>query len=77
MLSIIEALGSLNFPRMRLGIGKPVNQSVVDYVLSPFCEEEWQRVEKIIEIASKALDDLLYIGLTKTMTKYNSMEICQ
>jgi PTH1 family peptidyl-tRNA hydrolase len=77
MLSIIEALGSSNFPRMRLGIGKPVNQSVVDYVLSPFCEEEWQRVEKIIEIASKALDDLLYIGLTKTMTKYNSMEICQ
>ncbi|WP_038057700.1 aminoacyl-tRNA hydrolase [Thermodesulfobacterium hydrogeniphilum] len=75
MISVIETLGSSDFPRMRLGIGKPINQSVTDYVLSLFSEEEIEIVHKIIDIASSALDDVLYIGLLKTMTKYNSLKI--
>lgn len=74
MGSIINALGSSNFPRMRLGIGKPVNQTAKDYVLSPFTKNELKIVEKVKELAISALEDLLNIGLLKTMTKYNSLE---
>uniref|UniRef100_A0A7V4N4L2 Peptidyl-tRNA hydrolase n=1 Tax=Thermodesulfobacterium geofontis TaxID=1295609 RepID=A0A7V4N4L2_9BACT len=73
MLSIIESLGTTEFPRMRLGIGKPLNGSVMDYVLSPFLDEEKPKVLKILEIASSALEDVLNLGFFKTMTKYNSL----
>ncbi len=74
MLSIIEHLGTSEFPRMRLGIDKPLNSSVVDYVLSPFSEEEKPVVMKVLELSSSALEDILHIGLLKTMTKYNSLK---
>jgi len=73
MLSIIESLGTTEFPRMRLGIGKPSNGSVIDYVLSPFSNEEKPKVIKVLEISSSALEDILNLGLFKTMTKYNSL----
>ncbi len=73
MLSIIESLGTTEFPRMRLGIGKPLNGSVIDYVLSPFLDEEKPKVIKVLEISSFALEDVLNLGLFKTMTKYNSL----
>ena len=73
MLSIIEALETSDFPRMKLGINKPVNQPIIDYVLSPFSEEENSKVIKILDLASSALQDILNLGLLKTMTKYNSL----
>jgi PTH1 family peptidyl-tRNA hydrolase len=75
MLSIIECLGSSDFPRMKLGIGKPEDKDVVSYVLSPFNEEEKEKVKKILEVAVAALEDLLYKGLLKTMTIYNSQAV--
>ncbi len=73
MLSIIYSLGNSNFPRMRLGIGKPINQEITNYVLSPFSEEEIPKVLKIAKIAVSALEDILNIGLFKSMNKYNSL----
>ncbi len=75
MLSIIETLGSSDFPRMRLGIGKPLNMATPDYVLSPFLKEEFKIVLKVIDLASSALEEVIYNGLQKTMTKYNSLKI--
>jgi len=76
MLSIIDALGTSDFPRMRLGIGKPLIGSAKDYVLSPFLKEEMPKVIKILDLASSALEDILNIGLLKAMTKYNSLNRC-
>lgn len=73
MLSIIEALETSDFPRMKLGINKPLNQPIIDYVLSPFSKEENPKVIKILDLASSALQDILNLGLLKTMTKYNSL----
>jgi len=73
MLSIIESLETTEFPRMRLGIGKPSNGSVINYVLSPFLDEEKPKVIKVLEISSSALEDILNLGFFKTMTKYNSL----
>ena len=73
MLSIIEALETSDFPRMKLGINKPLSQPIIDYVLSPFSEKENPKVIKVLDLASSALQDILNLGLLKTMTKYNSL----
>ncbi len=70
--SIIEALNTKEFPRLKLGIGRPQQGiSVQEYVLSPFTEEEWPLVEKVVQRAIKALDFLLQEGLAKTMSIFN------
>ncbi|NPA49862.1 MAG: aminoacyl-tRNA hydrolase [Thermodesulfobacteria bacterium] len=72
VLSIIEHLGTKDFPRLKLGIGRPPRGiSVRDYVLSPFTEEEWPVVEKVLARAAEALDYLLKEGLLKTMSQFN------
>ncbi len=71
MLSIIESLGNSNFPRMRLGIGRPSNQELTEYVLSTFSDEEIPKVFKVLETAVSALEDILNLGLLKSMNKYN------
>ena len=43
-------------------------------MLSPFTKEEFKVVEKICELVSSALDELLVLGLNKVMTKYNSLQ---
>jgi PTH1 family peptidyl-tRNA hydrolase len=50
--SIIEALGSNQFARLRLGIGRPAGGAdVSEYVLAPFSKEEKREMEEIIERA--------------------------
>ena len=50
--SIEESLKTLTYQRLKLGIGRTENGSLKDHVLSPFTEEEQ---EKIPEIAAQAL----------------------
>ncbi len=72
VLSIIEALGTKEFPRLKLGINRPPQGiSVRDYVLSPFTDEEWPIVEKVIAHAAKGLELLSKEGLPKTMSLFN------
>lgn len=55
MASIIEAIGSSDIPRLRVGIGRPPdNQDVVDYVLKPFCGPEKEIFSQSIERAAEA-----------------------
>ncbi len=73
--SIIEALNTENFPRLKLGIGRPKKgKDPKEYVLSPFLEEEWPTVKKVIELATSTLEEIIFIGLWKTMTKVNSLK---
>ncbi len=72
VLSIIEALGTKEFPRLKLGINRPPRGiSVRDYVLSPFTDEEWPIVEKVIARAAEALELLSKERLPKTMSLFN------
>lgn len=72
LASLIQSLETENFPRLRLGIGAPPeNTDSVDYVLNPFKKEEIEPVEKMINIASEAVSYSLEYGLEEAMTKYN------
>ena len=78
--SIITHLGSLDFPRLRVGIGRPPiiegsaedrEAEVVAYVLNDFTPEERKTITQVIPKVSEAILNLLSEGLTAAMNKYN------
>jgi len=74
--SIITSLGSQDFVRLRIGIGRPAKiplteQDIVDYVLSNFTPEEKQDVSQTIPKVSEAILCFLTDGLKVAMNKFN------
>ena len=71
--SVIEALGTRTFPRLRIGVGRPPGgMDPIDYVLSDFLPEEQPAIEKTIEQGVDAALSLVTEGLERTMTRFNS-----
>lgn len=71
MRSIIEALGSQAFPRLRVGIGRPANNDAVSYVLSDFTADEQITLESVYEKAVAAVEFFLREGIEAAMNAYN------
>lgn len=73
--SIIQRLKSNEFPRLRLGIGRPPRgMDPKKYVLQDFTKEENLLVKKAIDKAGEALIFLVEEGITSAMNKYNVSE---
>ncbi|MBI3752578.1 MAG: aminoacyl-tRNA hydrolase [Deltaproteobacteria bacterium] len=82
MESIIEHLGTNDFPRIRLGIGRPdikklkvksqkSKVDVAEYVLNPFDPEEKTILKPMLEKTKEAVDVIVNDGIEKAMNKYN------
>ena len=71
--SIIEALGTPSFHRLRLGVGHPVpgRGDSVDYVLSPFSKEEGKEVTEVLNRSVEAVTFYTQNGIVKTMERFN------
>jgi peptidyl-tRNA hydrolase, PTH1 family len=75
--SIINCLGSPDFIRVRIGIGRPEVDSpysrgeVVDYVLGNLTDEENHTLVKSFSRVNEALEVLILKGLEAGMNKYN------
>jgi len=71
--SIITELGSQDFPRIRVGIGRPVitDADITTYLLSDLPPEEKRIITRIRPMVSEAILCLLTEGLTAAMNKYN------
>jgi PTH1 family peptidyl-tRNA hydrolase len=70
--SLEEALGSSEFPRLRLGIGRPEGGAAADFVLSRFHEEEREIVERVLARAADAVEDWLSGSTVQDlMNRYN------
>lgn len=70
--SLISHLGTENFPRFRVGIGRPLPQwTVIDHVLAPFSEESQEKVQKGIKDTVKAVLGTLEVGIDKGMNQFN------
>lgn len=57
--SIIEQLQTENFNRLRVGLGQPVNTTILDYVLSDFTEFEQDQLSNIINFSSDIVTNIL------------------
>ncbi len=87
MKSIISHLGTQNFPRLRLGIGRggkddgdiaiatKANQNVTNHVLGGFSATETKILPEIFNLAESTVTSILADGLEKAMSLYNSRSI--
>jgi len=72
MLSIVDSLGTQDFPRLRVGIGRPPGKmDPVDYVLGDFTPEERIVIEEAYERAIAAVGCWLTEGIAAAMNRYN------
>jgi PTH1 family peptidyl-tRNA hydrolase len=78
--SIISALGSQDFSRIKIGIGRPTNEdgtplsgedAIVGYVLSDFTPQEDKVIKPAIARAAEAIHCLLTEGIIAAMNKFN------
>ncbi|NMP21518.1 aminoacyl-tRNA hydrolase [Sulfobacillus harzensis] len=70
--SIIAAMGTEEFARMRLGISRPPAAiAVIDWVLMRFGESEVAVVEAVLGRAQEALDAIRSDGLDRAMSRFN------
>jgi PTH1 family peptidyl-tRNA hydrolase len=71
MKSIINHLGQ-DFPRMRLGIGRPPGRmEPADFVLSDFRGQEVEIADELLDDAVSAVESYLADGIDQAMTKHN------
>ena len=72
MKSIVHFLKSEDFPRIRVGIGKPdENTDMIEYVIGAIPEEEKELLNKGIEKAKDAVIELLKNGIDSAMNEFN------
>jgi peptidyl-tRNA hydrolase, PTH1 family len=71
--SIIDHVGSSDFLRVRVGVGRPFpGRDAADYVLSPFSPDERAVAEESFERAVAAIGAILADGPTKAMNAFNT-----
>jgi len=72
MASTIEQLGTKEFPRLRLGIGRPPGRmDPKDYVLQEFSRDDLKLLPEILDRAAEAALEFVVKGLNAAMNKYN------
>jgi PTH1 family peptidyl-tRNA hydrolase len=70
--SAIERLGSQDFARLRIGIGRPPGRmDPADYVLQNFAEAQLEVLSAILDHAASAALEFITSGLQAAMTKFN------
>ncbi len=73
--SLIEGLESRDFPRLRLGIGRPDavdREDVVDWVLEPFGADERPVVDEVVVRATEAIEVFIDRGIEEVMNRFNA-----
>jgi PTH1 family peptidyl-tRNA hydrolase len=77
--SIISSLGSRDFCRIKIGIGRPIadeankieESDIIDYVLSNFSTEEQKKIDDAFQRATEAVECIISDGVTAAMNKFN------
>jgi len=70
-----DSLGSQDFPRIRVGLGRPPEvrseDEVAAYVLNEFASEEQPLITEAVARVAEALEVLLSRGIAEAMNKFN------
>jgi PTH1 family peptidyl-tRNA hydrolase len=73
--SISACLGTQDFKRVRLGIGRPVHGDVSNWVLSGYTGEDKDFFIPFLKGAAIALEEFIKFGFDKTATTYSKKKI--
>ena len=70
--SVVHELVSEDFPSIRVGIGKPVDEyDAIDYVIGQVEEETYEKLKVGIDKAADAVEEFLKNGIDNAMNKFN------
>jgi peptidyl-tRNA hydrolase, PTH1 family len=70
--SVIDRLGTMEFPRLRLGVGRgDARRDLADHVLSTFERGEQAELESLIARAADAAEMFAAEGISRVMNAYN------
>jgi PTH1 family peptidyl-tRNA hydrolase len=77
--SIITSLGTDEFCRIKIGIGRPAidrdeeleESQIIDYVLSDFTENEKKLINNAVARATEAIECIITDGITAAMNNFN------
>ncbi len=76
MASTIERLGTRDFPRLRIGIGRPPGRmDPAAYVLQDFSKDEVKLLSDVLDHAADAALEFVVKGLNASMNKFNGSAI--
>ncbi len=71
MRSIIYMIQTDQFPRIRVGVGKPEHGDLVNHVIGKFSKEEIPTMIDAIERSSEAVEMMVTDGIDLAMNRYN------
>ena len=72
MKSVVSCLNSEGFARIRVGIGMPEHKDdLINYVIGYIPENELETLQKGVDIAAEAVEEILKNGIDKAMNKFN------
>jgi peptidyl-tRNA hydrolase, PTH1 family len=70
--SITESLGSPDYVRIRVGIGRPAHGSSESWVLSDFSSTEQSELTGVVDRGVRAIETVLERGVERAMNEFNT-----
>ncbi len=76
MKSIISALGTQEFPRLRIGVGRPENGGIdpIQHVLARFRPDEQKLLDAGLDRAADCMELLIRSGINEAMNEFNGRQ---
>ena len=69
--SLIQSLGTPNYPRLKIGIGRTAKDETVDHVLGPFRPDERPDIDAALRRCESAIETLFHHGVEAAMQEAN------
>ena len=70
--NIAQALNSIEYPRLRIGIGNDKNSNQIDFVLGKFNNNEYDIIHSNFDLISKSINSFILSGINITMNNFNN-----
>ena len=72
MKSVVEHLGTTEFPHVRIGTGTPEFKDIlISYVINKMSDEEYEKLIPAIEKAAISVEEIIKDGIDNAMNKMN------
>jgi peptidyl-tRNA hydrolase, PTH1 family len=69
--SVSGAIGTTDFPRVRLGIAGYRVEDGAEFVLAPFRRAQRQELDELLDHAAQAVESIISVGVEKSMAMHN------